>query len=245
MTDSMLLLCLLLLGLTPSSWSWTSAHHHVRPFRTCNAALASAPMDPEWDSPPNMASGEGYDDVDDDDEGPTDEELLATNGDWDPRVAQMNTIHLIGRIGNDPEPRHFDDGNCVVNLSLAVGRKYHYMERELLKIKYGEEETDWYGLEIWGPQAEFVSKFVDKGTRVAVTGTLHLDEWTDKTSGEKRNAVKVIVREFDVLETKAEAELRRGNSGGGTSRKSRERSFYVDDPDEYNPKSGSNGGFFD
>jgi single-strand DNA-binding protein len=185
----------------------------------------------------------GDDDLDD---GPTDEELMATMGDWDPRVAEMNTVHLIGRLGNDPEPRYFDDGNVVVNLSLACGRKYHYMERQVMDVKYGQEETDWYGLEIWGGQAEFISKFVDKGARVAVTGSLQLDEWADKNSGETRVAVKVIVREFDVLETKAEAELRRGGAGGGGGgNKGREKSFYVNDPDENRPKSGSSGGFFD
>ena len=189
---------------------------------------------------------------------PTDEELLATKGDWDPKVAEMNTIHLIGRIGNNPEPRYFDDGNCVVNLSLACTRKVHYMEREAFDIKYGDEPTDWYGLEIWGAQAEFISKFVDKGARVAVTGSLQIDEWNDKETGELRNSVKVIVREFDVLETKAEAELRRGNSGreggnyssnysqsSGNQGQKRGASFYVNDPDdEYNPRSGGDGGFF-
>lgn len=74
------------------------------------------------------------------------EELEARLGDWDDRVARINTIHLVGRVGNSPEPRYFDDGKVVVNLSLACRRKYHYAERAALGIKSGEEETDWYGL---------------------------------------------------------------------------------------------------
>eukprot|EP00980_Cylindrotheca_fusiformis_P003186 scaffold721_cov131-Cylindrotheca_fusiformis.AAC.76 len=168
---------------------------------------------------------------------PSDEELEALLGDWDDRVARLNTVHLVGRVGNTPEPRYFDDGKVVVNLSLACRRKYHYSERKALDIKSGDEETDWYGLEIWGQTAEFVSKFVDKGARVGVIGALQIDEWNDKETGEKRNKAKVVVREFDVLESKAEADLRRQNSRGP--------SFYTDDDDEYKPSSGSAGGFFD
>lgn len=79
----------------------------------------------------------------------TDEELAATMGEWDERIARFNTIHLTGRVGNNPEPRYFDDGNVVVNLSLATKCKYHGLERKAFDIKAGEEETDWYGLEIW------------------------------------------------------------------------------------------------
>ena len=63
--------------------------------------------------------------------------------------ARYNTVHLTGRVGNDPEPRYFDDGKVVVNLSLATRRKYHSLDRSVQKIEWGEEETDWYGLEIW------------------------------------------------------------------------------------------------
>lgn len=115
----------------------------------------------------------GFEDEDWGEEGsdvPSYEELEATLGDWDDRVAQLNTVHLVGRVGNNPEPKYFDDGKVVVNLSLAARRKYHYLERQEMGIKSGDEETDWYGLEIWGVTAEFVSKFVDKGARVGVIG---------------------------------------------------------------------------
>lgn len=185
----------------------------------------------------------------------SDEELEATLEDWDNKIARFNTVHLVGRIGNDPEPRYFDDGKVVVNLSLACKRKYHNMERKALNIKSGDEETDWYGLEIWGQTAEFVSKFVDKGARVGVIGSLQVDQWIDKQTGETREKAKVIVRDFDVLETKAEANLRRGGGSGngnsGGSGNGRGPSFYTkdddddDNNDDYNPASGGAGGFFD
>lgn len=177
--------------------------------------------------------------IDADDEIPTDEELEAMLGQWDERVAKFNTLHLVGRVGNNPEPRYFDDGNVVVNLNLACRRKLHYIERQTEGIKSGEEETDWYALEIWGQTAEFVSKYVEKGARVGVVGSLQVDEWKDKESGETRCKAKCIVQDFEILETKAEADLRRSNQRGS--------SFYTtddDDNDEYDPSRGSAGGFF-
>jgi single-strand DNA-binding protein len=167
----------------------------------------------------------------------TDEELAATVGEWDEKIARFNTIHVTGRVGSNPEPRYFDDGKVVVNISLACKRKYHTAERKHLNLRSGEEETDWYGLEIWGQTAEFVSKFVDKGARVGVVGSLQIDEWNDKSTGELRSRPKVVVRDFDILETKAEADLRRSNKRGPA--------FSKDDGEDEWPSSAGTGGFFD
>jgi single-strand DNA-binding protein len=185
-----------------------------------------------------------------DEEQLSDEELATTMGEWDDKIARFNTVHLVGRLGSDPEPRHFDDGKVVVNVSIACKRKYHSAERKLRNIASGEEETDWYGLEIWGQTAEFVSKYVDKGARVGVVGSLQMDQWTDKASGEPRSRAKVVVRDFDVLETKAEADLRRSSRGGGRapsfqqSGDNRSPSFERDDNDG-GPTSAGTGAFFD
>lgn len=175
---------------------------------------------------------------DTDDEGQTDEELQANLGEWDERVAAFNSLHIVGRVGNNPERRFFDDGNVVVNLSLACRRKIHYMERQAEEIKSGEEETDWFALEIWGQTAEFVSKYVQKGTRLGVVGSLQLDEWEDQEVGERRYKAKCIVQDIEILESKGEAELRRSNQRGSSF-------FTTDDDDEYDSSRGSAGGFFD
>lgn len=184
----------------------------------------------------------------------SDEELLAASGGWDEKIARYNTISLTGRVGSITEPKYLEDGNkVVVNLSLASKRKYHNMERKFASMANSrdaidEDATDWYGLEIWGPTAEFVTKYVDKGARVSVVGQLQIDSWTDKETGEMRYKAKVVVRDFDILESKAEADLRRnqqqlGGSTGTYSNKNnynksaknneqRGRSFYTDDDDD-------------
>jgi single-strand DNA-binding protein len=203
----------------------------------------------------DFGANDNGDENDSDVERLTDEELEATLEDWDDTIPRFNTIHLTGRIGNDPDPRYFDDGKVVVNLSLASQRKYNNMERMVESIKSGEEETDWYGLEIWGQTAEFVSKYVDKGMRVGVIGTLQIDQWMDKVTNEPRSKAKVIVRDFDILETRAESEARRARSGGSrgpamySSSSDGGRGFssggtYNDDYDD-GPSAAGTGGFFD
>jgi len=173
-------------------------------------------------------------------------EMLATP--FDEHLPKLNTVTLVGRVGNDPEPRYFDDGKVVLNLSLACTRKYHPLERKVRSIRSGEEETDWFGLEFWGRDAEYVTSYVEKGTRLGIQGQLTMDGWVDKMSGEQRRRPKVIVRQVDILETRAEAELRKsrkgGNFSGGNNNMSNKRSNYDDDDEDGGPSPAGTGGFF-
>ena len=187
------------------------------------------------------------DDQDDQQQRVSDEELLAMAGPWDDRVPRFNTIHLTGRVGNDPEPRYFDDGKVVVNLSLAVKRKYHFLARKALGAAIAEQQddTDWYALDIWGQTAEFVSKFVDKGARVGVVGSLKIDKWLDKETREPRSRAKVVVREFDILETRAEAEARRSRRGMSSPYNREQQQQQDDFGGSGGPSPAGTGGFFD
>lgn len=76
---------------------------------------------------------------------------------------------------------------------------------------------------------------VDRGSRVGVVGSLQIDQWADKETGEPRIRAKVVVRDLDILESRAEAEARRSKGRGP--------SFYSDDDERPTSQAGS-GGFF-
>ena len=85
---------------------------------------------------------------------------------------------------------------------------------------------------------------------MGITGSLTQDGWVDKTTGEQRRKPKIIVQHIDILESRAEAELRKSNKGsysGGSSggydgdSNSRKRSY---DEDEDSMSSAGTGGFF-
>ena len=164
-------------------------------------------------------------------------EMLATP--FDEHLPKLNTVSLVGRVGNDPEPRYFDDGKVVLNLSLACTRKYHPLERKVRNIRSGEEDTDWFPLEFWGRDAEYVSSYVEKGTRLGIQGQLTMDGWVDKMSGEQRRRPKILVRQVDILETRAEAELRKSRRGGNNFKRNT-----FDEDDEASQSPAGTGGFF-
>lgn len=160
------------------------------------------------------------DEIDDDeDDEISDEDLMASAGEWDEKVAKYNVVHLTGRVGFINEMKSLDDGKVVISLSIASTRKNHWLEKKLSSSSDNNayDETDWYTLEVWGQKAEFINKFVDKGSRVSVIGQLQIDSWKDKETLEPRMKPKIIVREFEILETKAESELRRNNRGSSSS----------------------------
>ena len=184
---------------------------------------------------------------------PTEAYAALSDEEFEEHVPKINSVTLVGRVGQDPEPRYFDDGKVVLRLSLAVKRKYHPLERQVRNIKTGEEETDWFNLELWGRDAEYAGKYVTKGARVGITGSLNMDSWTDKMTGEERASPKIVVRQLDILETRAEAELRKGNKGNYNPNYSSENSDKSGGGNgggsgfDYGngPSSGGSGGFFD
>mmetsp|Transcript_412 Transcript_412/g.695 ORF Transcript_412/g.695 Transcript_412/m.695 type:complete len:285 (+) Transcript_412:176-1030(+) len=184
---------------------------------------------------------------------PTEAYASLSPEEFEEHLPKINSVTLVGRIGQNPEPRYFDDGKVVLRLGLAVKRKYHPLERQVKNIKYGDEETDWFNLELWGRDAEYAAKYVTKGARVGVTGSVNVDAWTDRMTGEEKTSVKIVVKQLDILETKAEADLRQGRQvGGGNNRSYGYDSDYRygtndsnDSARDNGPSSAGSGGFFD
>lgn len=148
----------------------------------------------------------------------TDEEILAHVEDWDERVPSHHTVTLVGRIGNEPRVFRSENGGVVVSVDLACQGQDRSQDDIIAlgddeDIEEDDNQTEWFPLEIWGPTADFVANYVEKGTRVSVIGTLKTSEWVDKETGENRDTIKVLVEDFQVLETKEESELRRSKRG--------------------------------
>ncbi|CAM9099894.1 unnamed protein product [Ectocarpus fasciculatus] len=130
---------------------------------------------------------------------------------FDEGVPRLNMVFLTGYLGQDPQPKYFDSGRVVLNLSLAVKREYHPLERKALGIVHGEEETDWFQLEMWNRDAEYAAKVCKKGGRVGVTGGLSLNSWVDR-EGNDRTTVKILVQNLEVLDSRAEQAMRSDRS---------------------------------
>jgi len=102
----------------------------------------------------------------------------------------INSITLVGRAGRDPEVRYFESGTMVANFTLAVNRRVR------------DEEPDWFNLEIWGKQAQVAADHVKKGSLIGVIGSLRIEKWTNKTTGEQHSKPVIRVDRLELLGSK-------------------------------------------
>jgi len=106
----------------------------------------------------------------------------------------MNSITLVGRAGRDPEARYFESGTMVANVNLAVNGRGR------------DAETVWFPLQIWGKQAQVVVDYVRKGSLIGVTGSVKMEKWTDRSTGEERSKMVVAVDRLQLLGSKRDEE---------------------------------------
>ncbi len=77
-----------------------------------------------------------------------------------------NKVVLVGNLGKDPEMRVTPAGHRVCSFSLATGDNYKDQTGKLI------ERTDWHTITIWGNLAETASKYLKKGDKVLIEGSL-------------------------------------------------------------------------
>lgn len=100
-----------------------------------------------------------------------------------------NTVHLIGRLGQDPEVRTLDGGRKVARLSLATGTTYASKEENR------HTSTQWHNLVVWGNLAGVCEKYLKKGREIAVAGKLTYSKWED-SQGLKHTNTEILVDEL-------------------------------------------------
>ncbi|MBQ7793254.1 MAG: single-stranded DNA-binding protein [Clostridia bacterium] len=112
----------------------------------------------------------------------------------------MNKVILMGRLTRDPEMRQSQQGTPVVSFTLAVDRRF---------AKEGQQQADFISCVAWSRLAEFICKYFQKGSMIAVSGRLQSRTYDDKDG--KRQYVTEVVAE-DAYFTGSRSET--GTSGG-------------------------------
>ena len=126
----------------------------------------------------------------------------------------VNTIEIIGRLGQDPEIKHTNSGKVVVNISLATNEKSGDNER-----------TSWHRVTFWEKKAEVIEKYCRKGSKIRITGCLQYREFTDR-DGNKRVQAEIDGNELTLLDSKSDSQGGGGHqsSGGGGGGQQRQQS---------------------
>ena len=103
----------------------------------------------------------------------------------------MNKAFLLGRLGQDPEPRKIGDRDFAA-LSVATTRKFKGRDGE------PREDTQWHKVEVWQSNARFISNHGMKGTLVFVEG--RIDYQTYEKDGYQKYVTKIIAQEIKILD---------------------------------------------
>jgi single-strand DNA-binding protein len=106
-----------------------------------------------------------------------------------------NKVTLIGNLGMDPEVKQTEGGHKLAKVSLATNESF--------KNNKGEKvtETMWHNLIAWGKTAEFMGKYLQKGSEVVVEGKLINRNYTDK-AGTKKYITEVQVNDLLIVGSK-------------------------------------------
>ena len=125
-------------------------------------------------------------------------------------MSSVNKVILLGNIGKDPEVRETKSGK-VANLVLATSERYTD------KSGQKQENTEWHNLVVFGKLADVVAKYVKKGDKLYVEGSITTRKWEDK-EGNTRYNTDIKVRDLTML--------------GGTEKKAQPVAAGIDDGDD-------------
>jgi len=106
-------------------------------------------------------------------------------------AGSVNKVILIGNLGRDPEVRSTQDGTRIVNLNLATSENWKDKSS-------GErrEKTEWHRVVIFNEKlGEIAERYLKKGSKVFIEGSLQTRKWTDK-EGQERYTTEVVIGRF-------------------------------------------------
>ena len=106
----------------------------------------------------------------------------------------MNKVILVGNLTRDPELSETPNGVAVCRFSIAVSRDYANSD--------GTRETDFFNITVWRGRAENCGKYLKKGNKVGIVGSLQNRSYEDK-DGNKRTVTDVIANEVEFLTPKS------------------------------------------
>ena len=119
----------------------------------------------------------------------------------------MNKVIIIGNMAADPETRTTQSGVAQCTLRVAVQRRFADKQT-------GKRESDFFNVVCWRQTAEFAAKYLVKGRKVAVEGSLQTRSY-DAQDGSKRYVTEVIADNVEICDSRKEGAQSDGLQNGG------------------------------
>ena len=122
-------------------------------------------------------------------------------------AGSVNKVILVGNLGRDPEVRHSQNGGKIVNMSVATSEQWK--DRQSGERR---EKTEWHRVVIFDERiADVAEKYLRKGSKVYLEGTLQTRKWTGN-DGVEKYTTEVVIPRFNGVMTMLGG---RGDGGGG------------------------------
>ena len=112
----------------------------------------------------------------------------------------MNKVILVGNLTKDPELSTTNSGINYCRFTVAVQRRFNNAQ--------GEKEADFIPVVVWRAQAENCHKYLKKGSKAGVVGTIQTRSY-DAQDGSKRYVTEVLADEVEFLSSRG--------AGGGSN----------------------------
>ena len=106
----------------------------------------------------------------------------------------LNVVAIMGRLARDPELRQTTTGKSVASFRIACDRGR--------RDANGQSQADWIDVVAWDRQAEFVCKYFQKGSLIAIDGRLQSRSYQDK-NGNNRTAIEIVANNVNFAAPKA------------------------------------------
>jgi single-strand DNA-binding protein len=125
-------------------------------------------------------------------------------------AGSVNKVILVGNLGKDPEVRRMQNGNPVVNLTVATSDTWRDKGTGERK-----EKTEWHRVVIFSEGlAKVAEQYLKKGAKVYIEGALQTRKWTDQ-SGAEKYSTEVVLQGFNATLTMLDGRSGGGAGGGG------------------------------
>ena len=136
----------------------------------------------------------------------------------------INRVNISGNLTRDPELRNTAGGTAILSLGVAVNDR-----RKNPQTGEWEDYTNFVDCVMFGSRAEAVSRFLGKGSKVAIEGKLRYSSW--ERDGQRRSKLEVIVDEIEFMSRSEQG----GGYGGGYQQPPRQQAPSVDAYEEDMP----------
>lgn len=119
-------------------------------------------------------------------------------------MASLNSVTLVGHMGQDPKVNCTQSGIAVANLSVATSMRVKGADGQYT------DKTEWHKVTAWDKTAEFCGKYLHMGSLVLVEGRIETRKWQDK-DGQDRYSTEIVANRVQCLD-------KRDSPGDGQTR---------------------------